>query len=113
MAGFFGSVVQFPWLTENKRSGDSQEEHKMQILLLSLSPLTTIGQHSEPLYVSVLRASSVNSELQSSTRRNVALLSYKMSAFPVRGLSLCQDANAVYREHTPGHLLGSQQEDAA
>lgn len=50
MAGFSGSVVQFPWLTEYKRSGDSQEECNMQILLLGLSPLTIIGQHSEAMH---------------------------------------------------------------
>ena len=62
--------------------------------------------------VSVLRASPVNSGLQSNVFGNVALVHCKMSGFPVRVLSFCQDANIAYGEHTPMCLLVEQQENA-
>lgn len=65
-----------------------------------------------PLCVSALRASPVNSGIQSNVFGNVALVHCKMSGFPVGALSFCQDANIAYGGHTPVCLLAEQQENA-
>lgn len=62
--------------------------------------------------VSVLRASPVNSGLQSKVFGNVALVHCQMSGNPVRVLCFCQDANIAYGGHTPMCLLAEQQENA-